>query len=180
MSLLLGVHSLLCRQLRRFAPCRQATPPSPAVNTSTSQASQPFVLPAMCKRGALQAATLVESAFLWVMAKDTGEAATAMGKGWHLHSLSFRSLIVFCVCMPSITCQASPQQLENQMNLLCVEVAMVKLIVRQCRAGRVQSEEEIGRACNIICITLPNTENFPCIRSWPCIPAAILPLESQP
>ena len=70
------------------------------------------------------------------MAKDTGEAATAMGKGWHLHSLSFRSLIVFCVCMPSITCQASPQQLENQMNLLCVEVAMVKLIVRQCRAGR--------------------------------------------
>lgn len=66
----------------------------------------------MCKRGALQAATLVESAFLWVMAKDTGEAATAMGKGWHLHSLSFRSLIMFCVCMPSITCQASPQQLE--------------------------------------------------------------------
>lgn len=79
MSLLLGVPSLLCTQLR-FAPCRQATLPSPAVNPFTSQASQPFVLSAMCKHGALQATTavIVEIALLWMMAQDTGEAATAL------------------------------------------------------------------------------------------------------
>ena len=79
MSLLLGVPSLLCRQLR-FASCRQATLPSPAVNPFTGQASQPFVLAAMCKHGALQATTavIVEIAVLWMMAQDMGEAAAAL------------------------------------------------------------------------------------------------------